>query len=42
MGVKWIHKGGTSRPDKRTLKKGNKKRWEDLTGISGRLFSQVG
>ena len=26
MGVKWIHKGGTSRPDKRTLKKGSKKR----------------
>jgi len=26
MGVKWIHKGGYSRPDKRTLKKGGKKK----------------
>jgi len=26
MGVKWIHKGGYSRPDKRTVRKGGKKR----------------
>jgi len=26
MGVKWIHKNGYSRPDKRTLKKGGKKK----------------
>jgi len=26
MGVKWIHSNGYSRPDKRTLKKGGKKK----------------
>jgi hypothetical protein len=26
MGVKWIHKGGYSRPDKRTIKKGGGKK----------------
>jgi len=26
MGVKWIHKGGYSRPDKRTVRKGGKKK----------------
>jgi hypothetical protein len=24
--AKWIHKGGKSRPDKRTIKKGSKKK----------------
>lgn len=45
MGVKWIHKGEYSRPDKRTIRKGGgKKKWDahNLIGISGKLSLQDG
>ena len=41
MGTKWIHKGGHSRPDKRTVKKGGKKKQTLLEFLEGCLCGMV-